>query len=107
MSKDVLVRQGDFRVFRTLEEASREIGVTPGAISRAVSEGRDVGGARMRWADRVFAVTDRKSGRVFVAVKDARGRKFIPVDGGGAVSVKDASVVRDITVAWYFPKEEW
>lgn len=107
MSKEILIRKGDLRVFRTLDEASSAFGVTPGSISRAVSEGRPVEGAVMRWARRVYAVTDRLSGRVLVAVKDTRGRKFVPVDGSDPVAVRDASAVRDITVAWYFPREEW
>ena len=93
------------RLYRTLEEASEDFGLSPGEISKRIYSCETVGGGRARWADRVFAVR-LKDGRHVICLKDARDR-FVTMNEFEKLRKRDVESARDITVAWYYPKEEW
>lgn len=104
MVKRVIVCEGDFRVFRTLEEVSEALDVSPTAVSMALGDGRTVRGLRMRWANRVFLV--RSEGRWVVCVMDSRDR-MVDMDGGAVIGKRKIEAVKDITATFYFSKEIW
>lgn len=105
MSKKVLVFDGKMPVYRTLEDASADFGVSAGAISMAANGCKEVCGMRVRWADRVYVVR-LKDRRHVLAVKDQHGRSFLCIDGLWKIGKRDIDWVRDITASWYYPKEE-
>ena len=105
MGKKVIMCEAGKRLYRTLEEASEDFVLSPGEISRRISSCEPVLGGRARWADRVFAVR-LKDGRFVICIRDSRNR-LVTLDGKEKLRNRDVVEVRDITVAWYYPKEEW
>lgn len=93
------------RLFRTLEEAAEVFGISPGEVSKRIYACEELGGGRARWADRVYAVK-MKDRRYVLCVRDVRDR-LVRMDDGERLRKRDIEWVRDITVAWYYPKEEW
>ncbi len=102
MSKRVLVRLDAFEVYETLEEASSALGMDPANISRAVSGGGKAKGVPLKWADRVYAVKDKASGRWSVAVMNNRNTAYIPVSQvEPRILVRDVVERKELTAVWY------
>lgn len=105
MSKKVLVRLDGEGFYGTLESASEAFGMTPGNISRAVSETGKVRGVPVRWADRVYAVKE-KGGDWRVMVLNSRNTAYLPVSQvGNRVLVRDVEEKKELTLAWYLQSD--
>ncbi|MBO7510004.1 MAG: hypothetical protein J6T35_02370 [Bacteroidales bacterium] len=101
MSKRVLVDTVGRRVFRDLEEAAEALGVTAVAVSKAVKDQRECQGARLRWAERVYAVKTF-GGNWYVVGMSGDNRRYVRLDElGGYVKKSDVAIVKELTVAWY------
>ena len=95
------------RVFRTLEEAAEALGVSPGSVSRGISDRGEVAGVRLRRVPRVYAL-QLADGSWVIGTENSRGSGYIPVDDGSGVVSKRAVVSRrDLTPVWYYSREEW
>lgn len=101
MSKRVLVRLDGKGFYETLEKASEALGMAPGNISRAVSEGGKAKGIPMRWAERVYAVREKdRDWRVMVL--NSRNTAYLPVSQiGNRVLARDVVEKRELTSVWY------
>lgn len=93
------------RVFRTLEEVSEATGQSVKAVSIGIIDRGKVGDTPARWAYRVYALKIR-SGEWVIAMLNSRGNAYMRVDTGAIVKKAAVMEVRDVTSAWYFPKEE-
>lgn len=101
MSKRVLVDTVGNRVFRDLDEAADALGVTSVAVSKAVKEQRECRGAKLRWAERVYAVKTF-GGSWHVVGMSGDNRKYVKLDElGGYVKKSDVALVKELTLAWY------
>lgn len=101
--KVIIVNSGENRVFETLEEASREVGVNPSTLSRAINEAGEYRGMRLRYGDRVFVL--RLKGRMdwVVATENSRRTGYIVVgDPARKLSKREVAAVKDITASWYY-----
>lgn len=105
MSKTVLVRLDGQGVYETLEEASKVFDMASGNISRAVSESGKVKGVKVRWAERVWAVREKRSGRWVVAILNARNTWYVPLcQSEPRIKAGDVDMVKDLTRVWYADK---
>lgn len=106
MGKQVILgkclENGQKVVFGTLEEASKEIGVSVSTVSRAAGGFEECHGWSVRWADRVFAVRLKEKYAWEVAVENGRGSGYVKL-GDPFVKFRkgDVDQVKDLTVAWY------
>lgn len=99
--KKVLVRLDGSGYYETLEDAAVDLGMTPGNVSRAVTENGMAKGVRMRWVDRVFAVRTRDA-EWRICVMGARNDKYIPMrQVERAIPKKDVVEVKELTAAWH------
>ena len=98
MGKKVIIVKDPKRVFRTLEEASRELGMHPSTLSRAISDGANW----VRYGDRVFAVLPKGGGDWMVVTENSRGSGYLCWGNPTRkVSKRDVVEVRELTLAWY------
>lgn len=88
-------------MFSGLEEAADALGRTQVAVSRAVKEGRECQGVRLKWAERVYAVKT-KDGVWHIAGMSSDNRRYVLLDdSGGTVKKSDVEKVKDITAGWH------
>lgn len=108
MAKQVLIARGLDKVFKTLEEASEYLGVSGSSISRSMNECRECQGHLFRYVNRVFAVRLKTNGAWRIVTRNSRNGAYILMDDP-AVRIKDREVdrIKDLTVVWYFSREEW
>lgn len=103
MAKQVIVSDGERKIFATLAEAAAWFGVTPSGLSRAIYEKGMVKGVRVRYAQRVFAVKVRSDGRWVIAQMNIRNTHYVPLNPGEPqVKLRDAEDVKELTASWYF-----
>ena len=107
MAKQVIVAKclenGQKWVFNDLEEASREIGVSPAAISMASIGMRDCAGWSVRRVDRIFAVRSKGRHEWLVAVMNNRNNGYLEFENPmRKIGLREVDQVRDVTLGWYF-----
>lgn len=106
MSKKAIIIDNGKRVFRTLEDASREMGISPGEVSSAIADRGEVCGRRAVWGYRVYALR-LLDGRWVVGMEQARRSGYSLVGEDGAfVSGRAVAERREVTSCWYLNREE-
>lgn len=93
------VRTGMVRIFRSMNEAARELGVTEGAVRFAVKrKGRTCRGWSFECVPSVFVVRMKDDGNYYVCERSEGGDGFDMLgDDGEYLQRKDVAEIWDVT----------